>query len=767
MERTRIALWLPALMVACVGDSVLGGEFLFGMPRFLTGGAYQNVLADMDQDGDLDNVIPRSVDGVVVQLNNGDGTFAPAVAYPVGGTPTFVAVGDMDGDGDLDVAAAEAYDSRVSVLRNDGLGGLTFVGAYSGVDAEALDIGDIDGDDDADLVVADLAGDSIAIYLNDGDMGFSAGTPIPGGDAPVRVELGDLDADGDLDLLVANEVSIRVLENDGFGVFAVNSVIEAGQPFELILCDFDGDGDLDAVATLASTSTDRLGVYLNDGAGNFAVTEYPGIGPMNDLTVGDIDGDGVLDAVACYNSSIIFRGNGDGTVKPSKPLNFGGIYKAGDIDLDGDTDLVSPAGVVVLNLGEGLFSPTVAHSAGKESAPPAIGDLDGDGDTDVVVSNTGGGGNVVRVLDNTWPAQPLQLFAEPVSYDVFPEAIQTEIADVTADGELDLVVLTQSADRLCVLQGVGDGTFAPFVSYQTQLLPESFALADLDGDGDLDAAVTNNFGVPTLSYHLNDGTGVFGASNVIDLPATVLHYVVAFDADQDGDNDLIAAGSGSTIRVIENDGDAGFSMAAVIPTVASPTSIAVGHADADGLLDLVVLGASGTSVMVMSGDGAGSFAEAGVHEYPGLTTAATLVDLDADGDNDLVVTVSGAGVAVHLNDGTGQFGEAQFYSGPLKASGIAAGDFDLDGDMDLGIQAFANQYGLNDFVVLSNLAHTSPPPPGADLNDDGYVDSIDLNIVLSSFGCAVDPGGTCPGDTDGSLTTDSVDLNAVLAAFGQ
>ncbi len=52
---------------------------------------------------------------------------------------------------------------------------------------------------------------------------------------------------------------------------------------------------------------------------------------------------------------------------------------------------------------------------------------------------------------------------------------------------------------------------------------------------------------------------------------------------------------------------------------------------------------------------------------------------------------------------------------------------------------------------------------GGDLNGDNKVDSADLNILLSGFGCNTPP---CVGDVDGDGDVDSTDLNVLLGNFG-
>ncbi|MHC4210106.1 MAG: FG-GAP repeat domain-containing protein, partial [Planctomycetota bacterium] len=74
-------------------------------------------------------VANRISDDVSVLLNQGDGTFAAAVAYGAGSRPSSVAVGDLDGVNGPDLVVANSDSDDVSVLLNQGDG--TF--AVSGI----------------------------------------------------------------------------------------------------------------------------------------------------------------------------------------------------------------------------------------------------------------------------------------------------------------------------------------------------------------------------------------------------------------------------------------------------------------------------------------------------------------------------------------------------------------------------------------------------------------------------------------------------------
>jgi hypothetical protein len=216
--------------------------------------------------------------------------------------PTRVTMGDLDGDGDLDLLVA-TYSGWLNVRLNDGMGafrpGSSVRAQVSTSDAV---LGDVDGDGDLDVLATNFIPAAVSVRLNDGAGNFSGTLELPTASQPQALAAGDVDGDGDLDLLVTSggTSSAQAYLNSGRGAFTASQVVPVGiGPYNAALGDVDGDGDLDL---LTANIYDYVSLALNNGQGHFSNTTSAGhvltsFRQATDLVLGDVDGDGDLDLV--------------------------------------------------------------------------------------------------------------------------------------------------------------------------------------------------------------------------------------------------------------------------------------------------------------------------------------------------------------------------------------------------------------------------------------------------------------------------------------
>jgi hypothetical protein len=144
---------------------------------------YTLAVGDVNGDGHPDIITSNRGDGTVsVLLNDGTDNFSSRIDYPVAGNPADIVLGNFRGDSQVDIAVTNylVIGGSVSVLLNNGDG--TFAPAIqyaTGSLAAGVAVKDYNGDGFPDMVVANAGSGTLSILRNDT---MQPGPP-PGGSA--------------------------------------------------------------------------------------------------------------------------------------------------------------------------------------------------------------------------------------------------------------------------------------------------------------------------------------------------------------------------------------------------------------------------------------------------------------------------------------------------------------------------------------------------------------------------------------------------------
>jgi DNA gyrase/topoisomerase IV subunit B len=400
---------LPHLAVD-VGLRIVGGSPVATVEASLHIAAGFAAL-DYDGDGALDRALSPIPTGATtarpsLEIRSGLPTNSAAPTTPLYSEidgPVAKFSFDADGDGDLDLMCVRA-NRTPRVFFAEAAGGLyeargdaCFAVAGSGEAGVLTDVvvGDFDGDGDTDLarfVVAGCLDAPLAVLRNDGHGRFPPSS-VPAGCISGFPSLGlaaDFDGDGRDDVFrisqpgSANAVLHRSLAGGGFGSAAVAT--ESGTVTDLVVGDLDNDGDVDAAACFAGI--DLLVRYFNDGNGNFVRSALPSPPGPTGLRVADMNADGVVDYVLAAAAGVTMV---NGSTPTSTVAVFGASLErveAGDLDGDGDADLLVD-GQPYLQAGGGAFVaqaplPLFPLPNAGPTLPQQLLDVDGDGDLDAL-----------------------------------------------------------------------------------------------------------------------------------------------------------------------------------------------------------------------------------------------------------------------------------------------------------------------------------------------------------------------------------------------
>ncbi len=597
----------------------------------------------------------------------------------------------------------------------------------------AVAVGDLDNDGDADVVTAQaVPNNSVTIYANPGSgMNITqwAVTTTASVGAVNTVAIGDFDGNGLNDIASGAGAQVSIYNNSGnlnIATWPVYNVTTASTPIFIAIGDVNGtgDGDLDVVVAIV----DRITVYYNTGK-NPNITQWPSANitisaGVNAVAVGDLDNDSDNDIVAglaaagsritAYNNT----GVTDISIWPSYNVSTDGAILSvaiGDIDNDGDVDIVSGAGVtnklsVYNNTGTINISQWPINNATLSQFPAffAVGDLNDDGRNDIAIGISNGG-NKISIYNNSGSIDVSQW----ASYNVTTAGNVPAVAigDLERDGDLDVVAA--AGTRVSVYNNTD--VAATYINSTTQNFPlgskstknfwinwtpsqtgtaNLYAIADIAGTFAEILETSNNFVAKTVSVARgSNGTSApdIFASNITNL---------TFATSQKGDVNVsvdafrINTTSGWVVNVTLRNVTVGGQNISTGTSFNATTAddahiVATADMDNDGDNDVVAAIVSGVNRISLYNNTGNTLNIATWPVTNASVSSSTLFldigDIDGNGFNDVVIGYAGT-IAIYNNTGNTNISSWDTFTttaADVINGGIAIGDVDGDSDNDI------------------------------------------------------------------------------------
>lgn len=595
----------------------------------------------------------------------------------------------------------------------------------------------------------------------------------------------DLDGDNLNDVIAASDSVLVWWPNMGNGTFGEMDTLttDLSDCSVIFSDDFDNDGDNDIVVNsnedfffaIGEEPEHQRGVppplilfkgsifwFENFGGANFSearlVTDT--IGRCLTVTAADLDGDNDMEIIGGTGNelslaarptlAIWFENEGNSTFGSERILSDTFIcvesIKAGDIDNDGDNDIVcahSDDGRLLWfeNMGGGNFSTQnyfgeVISSEDYIVFDIEIADLDQDSLKDII-ANYYDMEQVVWYRNLEGDSFTNANFINEVRG--YPLGINAQ--DIDGDNKVDILISDNNNDQVVWIKNLGGANFEAQTVIDSNNGGAAVDIYAIDFEGDsLPEVLTFLTNTWEIAWHENLGNGAFGSEKVLTPELNRPQCVYATDIDNDGDNDVLTASSeDERIALFENLGNGNFSSPQTITTEAEPAYF-VYAADLDGDLDLDVLSGSGYS----SNDKVAWYENLGNNVFGSQQVISSTVedprtvfavDLDNDNDNDVIIGSYNDGALVWFeNLGNGNFGIENIITEGETNLRISYGDLDNDSLIDI-VTASSGQNRIAWFKNLGNGLFSSmqivenelsigSASLVADINQDGKKDIV-------------------------------------------
>jgi hypothetical protein len=548
-------------------------------------------LLDMDHNGYKDVVIATTASGIgkIYLAKNTNGTFQVSTV-PATGQFFRVAAGDMDNDGFIDLVGES--DQGIYWFKNNNDTSFTQKqNLNTTINSLKIIVADIDNDGLKDIVYADQASNVLNFYkiknLGSGTFGSSVvvSQNVVNSDVQYNWLLVDVDEDNLMDISFINSNRNTYLKNLGGFTFA-NALSKVTIPNSPGLDSlghfgfyFQDDFTNDNIKEFAIVSFDSLIMCTKTGPAKYATSFSKPVIPAFSSVIcsSDVNNDGYTDilAVGKYNGSRILKYAQNASHTFTTPTVIidsaydATILQSAKLNNDNLPDVIyysrrNNAIYYSQNNGSTFATPQViAASILTDSL--FITDVDGDNDLDIIgyhntevfsYLNNGNGGFSTKNVVYTSPYS--------ISY--------LQINDFDKNSKNDIIFSSFNSNKIVWLKNMGYPTFATFEINNTFNKPASFAIGDLDGDGEKDLLVHDyvNYANQSQLYILYNNNFSFTEKVIIDnynltsgdLTLLRCSNFRIEDADNDNDNDILLRATGASndfhYTVFTNDGYGNF-----------------------------------------------------------------------------------------------------------------------------------------------------------------------------------------------------------------
>jgi len=783
----------------------------------------KGTVGDFNGDGIPDQAVLVSVPGsstITIFLGHGNGTYQAGLVSSPGTYLASIAAADFNRDGKLDLVTTDNDNNHLIVLLGNGDGTFQTYQTYqmptSGY-LPSVNVTDLNGDGLADLVIFDHGQSygQIVLYLGRGDGTFQASASYALSQRGTALVIDDFNNDGKPDVVVLYAINnspfidgggLIVLLGNGDGTLLTPVQNQMPLPLTMFINgDFNGDGKADLMML------GNAGVQLLKGKGdgsfespiNVATAALSGFWVAS-MLAGDINGDGIPDLVMNAllpglndtDRMLFLTGKGDGTFDLASVYETADVLQIAELNSDGRPDLIVHFRSTQANAPNSILlgaqaaaavsgSPQTAAISSAFAAPlqvnltdsanhplmgvPVTFSAPATGATAVLSGSTvstdaSGAAAVTAVANATTGSYTVTAYLGLISVQFsLTNVVQGTPASLTATPASQVArVSTPFAKPLQALVKDSNGNPMPGVTVDFSA-PSNGAGAALSSD----FAVTNAFGIATVTARANsisgsytatgtvEGTGVSGTWSLTNNPAAATSISLSTSSTVSVlgaplNLTAIVTPSSVTGKVAFYEGVNLIGTVPVISGTASLSTITLppgpGTLTAFYSGDLNYLPATSVPKPVVVRtylvDTVGWFPN-GTSQY---TKSIAVADFNKDGKADVVTAADVTNV--WLGNGNGAYQLANSYA---AGNYVAVGDFNGDGNPDLALADFlrgnvaillANGDGSFQAPVVYNCGATPRTPVVADFNGDGNADLA----IPNYFGFAI-----MLGNGDGTL----------------